>query len=102
MLGWVCSFANYLQVALKADKLLAKCFPHEALLFYKSMASAAIRFGTSRDQAMLQGLIGMAVTLGQGVCVCVCVCVCLCACVRACVSACVRACVRARVFICPM
>ena len=65
-------------MALKADKLLAKCFPHEALQFYKNMAAASIRFGTPRDQAVLQGLIGMAVTLGQGDCVCVCVSVCRC------------------------
>ena len=51
---------------MKADKLLAKCFPQEALTFYNNMAAAAMRFGTSRDQAVLQGLIGMAVTLGKG------------------------------------
>ncbi|KAL8602077.1 hypothetical protein ACOMHN_007347 [Nucella lapillus] len=59
------TYHAYLQVALKADKLLAKCFPHEALVFYQNMAAAAVHFGTARDQAVLQGLIGMAVTLGQ-------------------------------------
>jgi hypothetical protein len=58
---WLCY-----QVAVKADKLLAKCFPSEALEFYKNMADAAIRFGTSRDLAVIQGLVGMAVTIGAG------------------------------------
>jgi hypothetical protein len=53
-------------VALKSDKLLVKCFPNEALEFYKNMASAAVSFGTPRDQAILQGMIGMAVCIGTG------------------------------------
>lgn len=56
------TYHAYLQVALKADKLLAKCFPHEALEFYRNMADAAGRYGTSRDLAVMRGLIGMAVT----------------------------------------
>lgn len=53
-------------MALGADRLLVKCYPQEALQFYKDMSVAAVRFGTSHDQAVLQGLMGMAITQGQG------------------------------------
>ena len=66
ILSYVIIIALCYQVVMKADKLLAKCFPQEALTFYNNMAAAAVRFGTSRDRAVLQGLIGMAVTLGKG------------------------------------
>lgn len=55
-----------IQVAFGADKLLVKYFPGEALHFFSAMAVAAKRFGTHHDQAVLHGLIGMAVTHGQG------------------------------------
>nr|KAG5694547.1 hypothetical protein BaRGS_032492 [Batillaria attramentaria] len=59
------TYQAYLKVAVESDKLLVKCFPEEAMQFYQNMASAAVRFGTRRDQAVLQGLIGMAVTQGR-------------------------------------
>ncbi|PVD21870.1 hypothetical protein C0Q70_17672 [Pomacea canaliculata] len=60
------TYPAFLQVALGADRLLVKCYPQEALQFYKDMSVAAVRFGTSHDQAVLQGLMGMAITQGQG------------------------------------
>ncbi|KAK7095097.1 uncharacterized protein [Littorina saxatilis] len=60
------TYQAYLQVAMQAEKLLSTCFPHEALTFYKNMSAASVRFGTHRDQAVLQSLVGMAVTVAQG------------------------------------
>ncbi|KAK7480272.1 hypothetical protein BaRGS_00028440, partial [Batillaria attramentaria] len=56
------TFHAFRKVAFEAEKLLVRCFPEEATEFFRKMAAAAVRFGTPRDQAALQGLIGMAIT----------------------------------------
>nr|KAG5694546.1 hypothetical protein BaRGS_032491 [Batillaria attramentaria] len=56
------TFLAFRKVAFEAEKLLVRCFPEEATEFFRKMAAAAVRFGTPRDQAALQGLIGMAIT----------------------------------------
>lgn len=59
-------YQAFMEVALKTDRLMTRLFPHEALAFYEAMATAAVRFGTPQDQAVLQNLIGMAHSVGIG------------------------------------
>ncbi|KAK7480279.1 hypothetical protein BaRGS_00028447, partial [Batillaria attramentaria] len=56
------TFHAFLKVAMQAESLLVRCFPEEATDFFRKLAAAAVTFGKPRDQAMLQGMIGMAGT----------------------------------------
>ncbi|KAK7480301.1 hypothetical protein BaRGS_00028469, partial [Batillaria attramentaria] len=42
--------------------LLARCLPEESVQFFSTMSAVAEQYGTSRDQAELQGLAGIAMT----------------------------------------
>nr|KAG5694542.1 hypothetical protein BaRGS_032487 [Batillaria attramentaria] len=56
------TYKTFLKVGLDAGTLLARCLPEESVQFFSTMSAVAEQYGTSRDQAELQGLAGIAMT----------------------------------------
>ncbi|ESO86384.1 hypothetical protein LOTGIDRAFT_235440 [Lottia gigantea] len=56
------TFQVFMQVAIDADDLLIRCFPSEALNFYKVIECSATKFGSSLECATLRAKLGRALT----------------------------------------